>query len=240
MPIVYKKKFPIKVIQKRPKVTVSMTDNAQTKMLLSLKRKVNHLAKTPEVKFFDTEQGVTGTPQTVAYNFNNSKQLDAISQSTATAVGKNQREGDSIRPFYLTIRGSIFQNAAHTTQDTVRIILIRCKKGNGFVPNIGSTTTGKILQYQGAAQAVWSPIQYDNKTEFTVLHDQTFVLQGSNTTANTRNFVINKKLSGTVDYVAGTTTPEGGSLYFQVIASTPTGSNPPSMLYNARLYYTDP
>lgn len=220
----------------KPKAKVVMSDNVQTQKIRSLERKVTKLIKDPETKYFDVSQNPTPTTsQTLAYNNNSTHQLDQIPQGTAQA----QRVGDKVKPYFVTIRGTVAQVAAHTNEDTVRILLIKCKKGNGFVPNIASASTGKVLATQGSVNACWSPIQYENKTEFTILYDKVFTLDGGNTANKSKTFVINKKIMGDVEFVPGTTTPEGGSLYLMGISSTGTGANPPYWFFTSRLYYKD-
>lgn len=217
---------------------IVMSDPAQTKAILSLRRKVGQLTKGTETKIFDQYQGGTaGTSATVSYSFNN---VMALAQPSRD-LSDDGMVGDKLNPFYVTVKGTVFQNSATATPETVRIILLKCKPGNGFVPNIasGTLTTSGVVTGQGSIQAVWNPVYYGNKSEFTILYDRLFTLTGNDAGQSSFNFKINKKISGVIEFQPASTTAEGGQLYLMAISTTPTGSNPPFWYFSSRVYYKD-
>lgn len=210
--------------------TVVMNNQVQTNKIRKLERKVTRMSKQRETKYIDTSAyGASIAYNSSVFNYD----LCPVPQGD----GIKERIGDKIDPFFVSIKGTFYSNS--TAPETIRLMLIKCKKGNGFVPSIGNTSTGLVIQSQGTSLAPWNPLFYSNKTEFTVLYDRMFTIQGTGTSMKQFHWKINKKISGPIEFVAETTTAEGGQLYLLAISSTPSGSTPPSGIYSSRVYYKD-
>lgn len=229
MPKTYNKKLLKRYVSGARKKVV-MSDNNQTKAIISLERRVKRMAGQRETKYIDS----SAYGASMAYN---SSVANYSLCTPAQGDGISERVGDKVDPFWVSIKATIASTS--TASEVVRVLLIKCKKGNGFTPSIGNASSGLVLQSQGTSQAPWNPIYYPNRSEFTILADRTFTLQGNTTSLKQISFKINKRLSGPCEFVPGTTTPEGGQIWLLAISSTPTGSSPPTLYYTSRVYYKD-
>lgn len=223
---------------KRQKVNVKkvMSDSDQTKELIKLSRQVNQLRRQPETKNIDyVAAGVSpsydGLPAATVFHLTDIAQGDS----------RSQRIGSSVKPFFLTLKGSVYSTSV-SLPSTVRVVLIKTKK-NRFVPRVdgGGTTPADqyMFAYPGTQNSNWAPLDMDNKEHFTVLHDS-MVEVGPLNAGNSNSlstFKINVRLGGATSFDANGA--DGGAIYAVLNSTIPTASSPPNVYFVSRVYYKD-
>lgn len=212
-------------------VKLVMSDDAQTQQITKISRQVAKLTKAPELKYQDTIFSTS-----IAYDFANEQALATIIQGD----GQSERIGDKIKPFSLQIRGYIYQAAAVTSPQIVRLIVLQAKKSSRFVPNLatGSPTAGGVLTNQNSTDVVNGSYFNANRHHFNILYDT--MMTFSAVDAKVRKFRINKKIMTPIQYEPGTTTPDGGMIYIASVSTAASGAgNTPQIVGHARLYYSD-
>lgn len=190
---------------------------------LQLASKVYRFVNT-EIKFHDVTTSATAIPNTGTING-----LSAVPQGD----GQSSRDGDSMKPLHLTVRGYLVSNQANAYPQIVRVIVFRGKQENG----VGFSATD-ILE----TASVLSPKNYTDRFRTKILYDQTFHLNQPGLTAAaygeiSRPFNINMKIIGHTNFTATSTSIEDGGLYILYLSNNVT--NLPTMDYYSRLTYVD-
>lgn len=143
----------------------------------------------------------------------------------------NQRDGISIKPLHLSIRGSFRGNGSDTTANRIRVIIFRGKQENGV-----SFTTTDLLE----TASVYSFKNYTDRFRTKILHDKIYIptaKAGTATEHPTCEFNINEKLFGHINFVESASTIENGGLYMLVLMDS--GINTSYMTANIRTSFTD-
>lgn len=197
-------------------------------------RLAKKVARLVNVEYKKFEVGSDGT--SIDYNGTVVDLCDPAQGSTAIT-----RQGDSIKPLHLTIRGHVNSKSAGNPIQTIRVIVFRYKEENS-----GTLTASEVLDSTlvGTVRSVYSPKSWDNRFHSKILWDKTFSIGngGAPTTVDysvpgIKHFTISKKLFGHINWAATTTTQEGGGLYMLVISDS--ASNGPYITYHSRVTYTD-
>lgn len=139
----------------------------------------------------------------------------------------SSRDGASIKPLHLTIRGVLSQNASLTVGSTFRIIIFRGKQENGSVPT--------VLNFLESSSIV-SPKNYSNRFHYKTLMDKTITLDSRN--VSQRFFQQNFKVYGHINWQEGSANIENGGFYMLLLNNN-VPANPQSFSYFTRLTYTD-
>lgn len=215
--------------QKTAKVKKTMSEQNQTKEILKLNRAVKQLRSSRETKVYLT--GATGG--VVSYNTNAATyNLTAIANGNTYAT----KVGNSIRPFFISIKGAAFLGSGSAAGQIVRVTLIRCKQR--FIPDNSSIAAStKVWEDAATARAVFSPKAWDSKDHFDVLSDQYLNINLGGTTQVP--FTINKKLFGESTFDANSSSSDTGCYYLIYNSTEPLLGNPPTVTFSSRLYFKD-
>lgn len=170
------------------------------------------------------------------------KYIDATSTSTAVSTTGtivslsdipqgdtvNHRHGDSVKPQGLTIRlKAVANSSAVSTQ--LRVVIFRMKHENGTTPTIANLFDGTSSLYYLAPKA------WDNRFHSKILYDRVLNLSDDRSQGAFRKIYL--KLTGHINWQAGTTTGEDGELYMALVSNETT--NTPNVAYYSRLTFTD-
>lgn len=186
---------------------------------LNLASKVYRFVNT-EIKFHDVTTTATAIPNTGTING-----LSAVAQGD----GQSTRDGDSLKPLHLTIRGSVTNNTTNNRTTLARIIVFRGKQENG----VGFSATD-ILE----TSTVYSPKNYTDRFRTKILMDKVIpVPPNNNNSYSPKLWNFSTKIIGHVNYSAASTSIEDGGIYILYLSDQAT--NPPTMDYYARLTYVD-
>lgn len=177
-----------------------------------IKRFINVEVKHHDNVFSPTN--VTTTPIVV--------NLTAILQGDSNT----QRNGTSIKPLGLTLRGAVSRNSAGGSQ-LLRLMIVNAKQQNGAHP-----LAAELLE--DPANPL-TPKNYDDRYRSKVLYDRLFVLDGAN--QHELAFTISEKLFGHVTYDGTASIPETGGIY--LVALSDEDTNPPTIQWYNRVTFTD-
>lgn len=141
------------------------------------------------------------------------------------------RDGISIKPLHLSIKGSFRGNGADTTPNRIRAILFRGKQENGSVP-----TTTDVLE----SQSVYSHKNYTDRFRTKVLYDKIFI---PTTRANalaehpTCEFNLEEKLQGHINFSEASDLIEAGGIYLLLLMDSAVNTSYFTM--KTRVTFTD-
>jgi len=179
-----------------------------------------------ETKFIDTTVN-NAAQNAVGNNY-------AISQ-LAQGLQSTNRVGDSVRIQHLEVRGRININPA-ATNTPVRVIVYRDLDGYGTSP-----TTADVLENVSAGQTPFSPYKFQKMKRFSILFDETFVLQSILAAGSSScTFFFSTAHQGHVLYLGTTAAAASdgkGSVYVLVVSDD--NVNAPTATFTSRMMFTD-
>lgn len=184
-----------------------------------LARLVNVEQKLHEVSLGSTAASTSGLLWPIAHN--TASYTNAITQGD----GFSTRDGASVKPMHLKIKGSIWTNSALTSGARLRFIVFRHKNAND--QTIFPTT------YLDSA-SVTAFKNWSNRFHFKTIYDHTY-----NLNANSNEITgldINLKMFGHIQYSDNSDLIENGAYYILAIADSSSALN---MSWNARLTFVD-
>lgn len=148
--------------------------------------------------------------------------------SVAQGDTDNTRDGDSIKPLNLTMRGLISADASVTNNGAtfVRVVVVRAKHERGTSPTWASVF--------GSASTLAAK-DHDNRFETKILYDRLFSLDANKGSTLTFNKII--KLDGHIQFDGGASTIRNGGIYLMHMSNVAT--NLPSLNVNTRLSFVD-
>lgn len=140
------------------------------------------------------------------------------------------RTGNSIlmKSLYLTVRGSMNASA---TNSCVRMLVVQDKFNTGTTP-----APSDIMQYNGSAFSVVSPLNVDHTTRYRVIYDKLFKMSIN----GDQQFIVKKflKYHKHIHYTGPNATDTyGGNIYLIFVSDEAT--NTPNIVFNARIGYYD-
>lgn len=219
MPRKYRKRT-----KKTPKTTAQKADKA-----LRIARRVQHLDK-PELKHISVSGSGITVPQST------SPSMYDIGTNIATGTGYTDRIGDRVRLVNLSFRFQLVSNILSTVDDIIRLVVFKMKEPKGV-----AQTLSDVLETNTIVTNIMSPYRWDNRTNFTILHDRTYKLINSQTTTTQKpqnQYKVNIPLHGSVMKFQGdSTTVNDNNLYFFIVGIN--GTNTPTWNYYYRMTYTD-
>jgi len=192
------------------------------------------MAYSHESKYFDL---VNQTGVSIDYNGITPVQISAVPQgSTDTS-----RDGDVIIVKRLKFAHSFRYCGTNTTtnlstaENVVRLIVFTWKP---FFSDVAPVVSA-ILQYYGAAYGPLSALAHDNRNQFTILFDKTFVLDGF--ASPFKVVKADLKLNHKIQYKAGSSTNSAGGIFYLYISDATAGGGvyPASVASFYRLDFTD-
>lgn len=155
-------------------------------------------------------------------------------------LDQDERQGDSIKPLHMTIRGHIAPSSSGGTYQYCRIVIFRYKDENGV-----ALTPNMILDpnFVGTSSAHLCGKNWDKKFHSKILFDKVFTVgypaASSGNLPATRTFKFQKKLFGHINWSDSSSTEEGGGLYMLVISNQASATNAPAVQWVSRATYTD-
>lgn len=151
----------------------------------------------------------------------------AVTQGDA----KDQRNGNSIKPLTMSMKGTCWVPKATTAAsggDQLRVIIFKHQQNNG--QTVGVTDylqTNNVRDFKN----------YDNRFQFKTIYDRTFNLNVLVNNMNSINFT--KKLFGHMTYETGSNDIETGAYYLLLLSTTNVAGNLPEIRAHWRMTYTD-
>lgn len=185
-----------------------------------LARLVNVEKKLHELSLASTSATTSGLLWPIAHN-TTSYPANAITQGD----GYQNRDGMSVKPMFLSIKGTCWTNSALTAGARLRIIVFLHKNAND--QTIFPTT------YLNSA-SVTSFKSWSNRFHFKTLFDHTYNLNANST--EIKGIDIKKKLYGHITYTENSDLIENGAYYVLAIADAGSAIN---MAWNMRLTFVD-
>lgn len=220
-----KKSVVSKNVKKAAFKATDKVDKYQNTAIEALNRKVNKIAKLPELKYFSVNTGVitaTTSPQWFL----------GISKDIQNGTGDNNRIGDNVIAKYLHLKGTITMGSLLQQSNVVRLILVRYKENY----QNGGPLTGDLLLTPDY-RSFYKP--ETKRQEYSILYDKTYVLTPQN--KPTLQVKIHKRLGGAkICWETGTITngPTSGHYYLLMISDQP-ASTAPLVDLTSIFYYTD-
>lgn len=203
-----------------------------SRRVATLSSKLNKIERLFETKTHDESL----TPSATGYD----AEAVTILCDPAQGATEDNRIGDSISPFRITIRGTLRQNASTDGRGAiVRIMLVQSKQR--YIPLSATNSNAQgLLQQAGTVNAPLSQFNFQNRKHFTVLSDVTYAMSNEDTGGSTSNiaFVINKKLTKNISYSPDSVVAERGQLYL-VRTSNAAVSAAPLLSFESRVFYKD-
>jgi hypothetical protein len=199
-----RKKRPVrKAATSKSNVLVS---KAQVKQMIN-----SSLSLALETKYFDTIFSASNVDYAGYTPFS----LTDVPQGSSDT----SRDGDTLLVKKLTYCVVFTYNATNTTtnlaasQNVMRFVIFIWKP---FFADV-APTAAKVFTYTSTAYSAMGPLTHDGIAQFTVLHDEVFMLDGFSAPNRIRRGVIdiNKK----VQYKAGSTTNSAGGIYVAVMSN---------------------
>ncbi len=172
-------------------------------------------------KLVNTEQKAYDSGNTSTSSYNGTILPIAL---MAQGTTDNQRVGDSVLNKSIFIRGTVQRN---TTDSSVRFILFRDKQNT-------IASTADLMNNTGSTYSPFEPFHKDNKKQFTILLDKTFVVDTYHPKTDYK-FEF-KNLDTHSQFDNGGTTINTGGYKIALISDTVAG---PSVLTMSRLFYID-
>lgn len=157
---------------------------------------------------------------------------------------QDERNGDSIKPLRLTIRGQVYSDASGASTQYIRVILFRYKDENGV-----TLQADDILDpnYTGGGNVIFAPKNWDKRFHSKIIYDKIFRLGNYLGTSAGQDpnlpvtipFKIVKKLYGHINWSDSTSTEEGGGLYMLVCSQAASDADAPVVSFVSRVTFTD-
>ncbi len=163
-----------------------------------------------------------------------------INYISGIAQGDNyvNRDGNSIRVTHFTLTGTAFKAAASTTNDTMRILVVRDLFQAGTTPSVSDILAASSIGTAIAPYAGFEPVNgkhYSNR--FTILFDELVSLDSGNPTQMIR-FESSREChimyKGTTSAIASA----GAGSYFLICVSN-SNVNTPTFDYFSEITFTD-
>lgn len=212
-------------IKKASSSATQRVDKYQNKALVALNKKVNKLAKIPELKNYVDNSGTINVTTSGQW-------YSAFSKNIVTGLTDNDRIGDQIRCKSLHIKGTINLMPPMASVAVVRLILVRYKDNyyntNPSIVDLLNTNDYRSF-YNTETQ----------KDEYSILYDKTFNL--NQTTKPQVYFSIHKNLSNAyAKWNPGTisTGPASGH-YFMYLISDQSATSVIEVNFTHMLYFVD-
>lgn len=177
-----------------------------------------------EWKFIETTDP-TRNPTTAGYI---TSPLGIIANGSAA----NQRVGNKITVKSYQAKGTITLDPATATGYAhVRLLVVLDKQANATLPSVASMfPAGADYLISGLSPSVWD--------RYSILTDKNYLV--SNASRQSIFFNVYKKLNMGVDYADATTAIPGTNAIHVIWISNETGAgNPPTVIWNERIRYTD-
>lgn len=223
----------------RPKRAIGASTKAPTTKQLAtdvkkLDKKIKRLGK-PEVDYFDIP--VTSTA-TIAYN------LDVTNYPLVEPpIGLNdqERKGDEITMKSIQVRAVVRAGASSTVPQSIRMMVIQSKQRFSPALNAATGSDNSVLAYGGTQDAVWSPVDWNNKHHYRVLKDMTFYVQnGTDKEIKNIKWTTGFKTKATLKFEEGTTiVAEQNQVYLLFFSDILNTNTPPTLEFTSRTHYTD-
>lgn len=204
---------------------------SSSKKYVTWKSIKKYISKTVEHKYKDTDRASTTVDAT-----GNVYCLSVIPQGDTDS----QRNGDSVMPVYLRVKGSCH---GADSSNVMRVILIRWHPDSA---SVGDPALTDILQSTilSTTNAPYAPYIHDKRNQFTVLSDRRYTLMGSvDSSKYISSFDIKvnlkrRKLMKKLIYTASDGTTGTDQIYICALSDS-TATSHPAIAFTSRLSYTD-
>lgn len=214
-----------KAIMKAKFKATKYVDKIQNVALQKLSRKVNILAKLPEIKNYSANSGTLSIPSTGLWYADLTKDI-------TTGVTDNTRIGDAIKALSIHIKGSLNMPVLAGTA-FVRIILVRYKESYyNSAPNIANLLNTTDYRSFYNSETV--------KDQFSILYDKTFNMINQPSDKCQYQIKIHKKLNNAhVAWDSGQiqNSPTNGHLFLYAISDQT--ALYPFINFTSLFYYRD-
>lgn len=182
-------------------------------------------------RFINTEIKHKDVTSSATYSYNGTlRDLSAITVGDT----EQQRDGQSVKPLNLTVRGLLTGDSSGANCQ-IRVIIFRMKQENGVTP-----TAADILENTGSANVIFSPKNYTDRFRSNILHDQVYCInQQLSTIASTKYFEKVIKMNGHISFDGTGTTRENGGIYMFIFSNRAPASAEPTVSFTSRLTFTD-
>lgn len=212
--------------QRRTRRKKKTTVKEDVKKVLSMVKKAS-----PEVKYMDYTAAGGSISQTA-----NPSVYDLFTNVTS-GYQITERVGSKIMAKSIDFRFQLVSATASTTDDLVRLIIWRVKKPLGV-----AQTLSDVVMTSTASINIYSPLVFDQRSTFTVLHDKVYRLVNNQSTTTGKleqQYHLRFPLKDMpVQYNGNTAGVDVNGVYYTIVGSN-SGVSTPTWNHYVRLLYTD-